>query len=181
MTSAMMKPFSKSEWILPAACGALVPRWIVHARTSSSPDVKKYCNCSVLKPVVIILGRMLAAVRAGRDAQTEEWMLTWRIKAATHNSRTSCHLVTPPISSQNFLRESSSCRSAYCAVSQVDGQSNEDCPLVNRNDSKMHANSKRTLSSKEALKGMMTVLASYWSTHSLILISLARQHRPKIV
>jgi len=28
ITSAMMKPFSKSVWILPAACGAFVPRCI---------------------------------------------------------------------------------------------------------------------------------------------------------
>jgi predicted enzyme related to lactoylglutathione lyase len=35
--SARMKPFSKSEWITPAASGALSPRWMVQARTSFSP------------------------------------------------------------------------------------------------------------------------------------------------
>ena len=40
MTSARMKPFSKSVWITPAACGAVSPLWIVHARTSFSPAVK---------------------------------------------------------------------------------------------------------------------------------------------
>ena len=37
MTSARIKPRSKSEWILPAACGALVPFSMVQARTSCSP------------------------------------------------------------------------------------------------------------------------------------------------
>ena len=40
MTSARMKPRSKSEWILPAACGAYVPFLIVHARHSSLPAVR---------------------------------------------------------------------------------------------------------------------------------------------
>ena len=35
-----MNPFSKSEWITPAAAGALSPRWMVQARTSFSPAVK---------------------------------------------------------------------------------------------------------------------------------------------
>jgi hypothetical protein len=33
MVSAMMKPFSKSVWITPAACGARVPTCIPHDRT----------------------------------------------------------------------------------------------------------------------------------------------------
>ena len=37
MVSARMKPRSISEWILPAACGALVPLRMVHARHSSLP------------------------------------------------------------------------------------------------------------------------------------------------
>ncbi len=40
MTSAMIKAFSKSEWMTPAACGALVFLRIVQARTSSGPPVK---------------------------------------------------------------------------------------------------------------------------------------------
>ena len=40
-TAARMKPRSKSLWILPAACGALVPFVIVHARTSLGPAVRK--------------------------------------------------------------------------------------------------------------------------------------------
>ena len=40
MTSARMKPRSKSLWILPAACGAFVPFVIVHARTSGLPAVR---------------------------------------------------------------------------------------------------------------------------------------------
>ena len=32
-TSARMKPRSKSVWIFPAAWGALVPFWMVQART----------------------------------------------------------------------------------------------------------------------------------------------------
>jgi hypothetical protein len=35
-----MKPRAMSEWILAAASRALVPRLMVHARTSSSPTVK---------------------------------------------------------------------------------------------------------------------------------------------
>ena len=35
-----MKPFSKSVWMTPAACGAFQPRLIVQARTSFSPAVK---------------------------------------------------------------------------------------------------------------------------------------------
>jgi hypothetical protein len=35
-----MKPFSKSVWITPAACGAVAPLRTVHARTSFSPAVK---------------------------------------------------------------------------------------------------------------------------------------------
>ena len=38
-TSALMKPRSKSLWITPAACCAVVPRRIVQARTSGSPAV----------------------------------------------------------------------------------------------------------------------------------------------
>uniref|UniRef100_A0A182V1R3 Uncharacterized protein n=1 Tax=Anopheles merus TaxID=30066 RepID=A0A182V1R3_ANOME len=48
ITSAMMKPFSKSVWMRPAACGALVAFWIVQAFTSSGPAVKKYSSCSAL-------------------------------------------------------------------------------------------------------------------------------------
>ncbi len=40
ITSARMKPFSKSVCIMPAACGAFVPLRKVHARTSSAPAVK---------------------------------------------------------------------------------------------------------------------------------------------
>jgi integrase len=40
MTSALMKPFSKSVWMAAAACGALVPRLMVQARTSTLPAVK---------------------------------------------------------------------------------------------------------------------------------------------
>lgn len=35
-----MNPFSKSEWITPAACGAFMPWRMVHARTSCTPAVK---------------------------------------------------------------------------------------------------------------------------------------------
>jgi hypothetical protein len=38
MVSARMKPFSKSEWISPAAFGALAPLCTVHARASLGPD-----------------------------------------------------------------------------------------------------------------------------------------------
>ncbi len=34
------KAFSKSVWILPAACGAVAPTGMVHARTSFTPAVK---------------------------------------------------------------------------------------------------------------------------------------------
>ena len=40
MVTARMNPFSKSEWIMPAAPGALIPRLKVQARTSFSPAVK---------------------------------------------------------------------------------------------------------------------------------------------
>ena len=39
--SALMKPRSKSEWILPAAWGARVPFLMVQARHSSGPQVRK--------------------------------------------------------------------------------------------------------------------------------------------
>ena len=39
--SARMKPRSMSEWIFPAALGALVPRRMVQARHSSGPQVRK--------------------------------------------------------------------------------------------------------------------------------------------
>jgi hypothetical protein len=35
-----MKPRSKSPWMTPAACGALVPAGIVQARASFGPAVK---------------------------------------------------------------------------------------------------------------------------------------------
>ena len=35
-----MKPFSKSVWMTPAACGALPPPGIVHAFASFGPTVK---------------------------------------------------------------------------------------------------------------------------------------------
>ena len=41
MVSARMKPRSKSEWISPAAWGALAPLWTVQARASFGPTVKK--------------------------------------------------------------------------------------------------------------------------------------------
>ena len=41
MTWARIKPRSKSEWILPAACGALVPRSMVQARHSFLPSRQK--------------------------------------------------------------------------------------------------------------------------------------------
>jgi len=47
MTSARMKPRSKSVWIFPAAWGALVPRSIVQAWTSGSPAVKYVMRSSV--------------------------------------------------------------------------------------------------------------------------------------
>jgi hypothetical protein len=40
MVSARMKPFSKSPWMTPAACGAVQPFWIVQARASFGPTVK---------------------------------------------------------------------------------------------------------------------------------------------
>ena len=40
ITSARMKPFSKSVWMTPAALGALSPTLIVQARHSSAPAVK---------------------------------------------------------------------------------------------------------------------------------------------
>jgi LacI family transcriptional regulator len=40
ITSARIKPFSKSVWITPAACGAVKPWVIVQARTSCTPAVK---------------------------------------------------------------------------------------------------------------------------------------------
>ena len=39
-----MKPLSKSEWILPAACGAVAPTLTVHALTSLGPAVKNVCR-----------------------------------------------------------------------------------------------------------------------------------------
>ena len=48
MTSALMKPRSKSVWMTPAACGALAPRLTVQARHSSSPAVKKVMRPSSL-------------------------------------------------------------------------------------------------------------------------------------
>jgi len=49
-----MNPFSKSPWIVPAAYGALVCSLIVHARTSSAPDVKKQIRSSSLNPCLMI-------------------------------------------------------------------------------------------------------------------------------
>ena len=39
-TSALMKPFSKSVWMTPAACGAVQPWRIVQARDSLGPAVR---------------------------------------------------------------------------------------------------------------------------------------------
>ena len=39
MVKARMKPRSKSEWMTPAAAGALVPRSIVHALNASGASV----------------------------------------------------------------------------------------------------------------------------------------------
>ena len=47
ITSARMKPRSISEWILPAAAWAKVPRRMVQARTSSGPAVKKEIRSSM--------------------------------------------------------------------------------------------------------------------------------------
>jgi len=43
ITSAMMKPFSKSVWILPAACGAFVPRCIGN---NNIRNIKTNCHSS---------------------------------------------------------------------------------------------------------------------------------------
>ncbi len=40
MTSALMKPRSKSVWMTPAACGAVAPFRIVQARDSLGPAVR---------------------------------------------------------------------------------------------------------------------------------------------
>ena len=40
MTSARMKPFSKSVWMTEAALGAAQPLWMVQAFTSLGPAVK---------------------------------------------------------------------------------------------------------------------------------------------
>jgi hypothetical protein len=40
MVWARMKPRSKSVWMTPAACGALVPLRMVQARVSFGPAVK---------------------------------------------------------------------------------------------------------------------------------------------
>ena len=49
-----MNPFSKSVWIVPAACGANQLCWIVHARTSSAPTVKKLIKFKVWYPILMI-------------------------------------------------------------------------------------------------------------------------------
>ncbi len=46
MVSARMKPFSKSVWMTPAACGALEPPVTVQARASFGPTVKKVMRSS---------------------------------------------------------------------------------------------------------------------------------------
>ncbi len=48
-----MKPRSKSEWIAPAACGALAPASTVQARASFGPTVKKVSRLSSLYPARI--------------------------------------------------------------------------------------------------------------------------------
>ena len=45
-----MKPRSKSVWMVPAAWGAVSPMWIVQARDSFSPAVRKVCRPRVRKP-----------------------------------------------------------------------------------------------------------------------------------
>jgi hypothetical protein len=47
-TSALMKLFSRSVWMAPAASGALAPMGIVQARIACSPAVKKLCSPSSL-------------------------------------------------------------------------------------------------------------------------------------
>mmetsp|Transcript_606 Transcript_606/g.1393 ORF Transcript_606/g.1393 Transcript_606/m.1393 type:complete len:226 (-) Transcript_606:549-1226(-) len=59
MVSAMMKPFSKSVWITPAAWGALVPVRMPHALTSPGPHVKKQSMLSAVVPALMIFGRAL--------------------------------------------------------------------------------------------------------------------------
>src|SRR5258708_3994619 len=51
ITSALMKPRSKSVWMTPAACGALAPRLTVQARHSSAPAVRKVMRSRILYAV----------------------------------------------------------------------------------------------------------------------------------
>merc|ERR1712172_355624 len=45
----------------PAQFGAVAPLYTVHARTSSSPQVKKLIRFSSLKPVLMIFSRLFSA------------------------------------------------------------------------------------------------------------------------
>jgi len=49
ITSAMMKPFSKSVWILPAACGAFVPFCVHNNNSSSSKSANYTSNTNVMQ------------------------------------------------------------------------------------------------------------------------------------
>ena len=55
--SARMKPFSKSVWMTPAACGAVMPSLMVHALVSFSPDVKYVLRPRFLYVAPISRGR----------------------------------------------------------------------------------------------------------------------------
>ena len=47
-----MNPRSKSVWMVPAAWGAVSPMWMVQARASFGPAVRKVCRPEGLEPDV---------------------------------------------------------------------------------------------------------------------------------
>ena len=74
MISPQMNLFSKSEWMTPAACGAFVPLRMVHARTSSGPQVKYRISW-----VSVRLGCVCAYLRGEGKRTSREVYPAWVI------------------------------------------------------------------------------------------------------
>jgi hypothetical protein len=62
MISALMKPFSKSAWMTPAACGAFQPLPVVQARDSFGAALLRYAVESLRVPVRAHRWRVFAGV-----------------------------------------------------------------------------------------------------------------------
>ncbi len=120
MTSARMKPRSKSVWIAPAACGAVAPTRTVQARTSFGPAVK--IGLQAQQPVGAAdhaVQSRLAQAELGQEfaalglVQLRDLRLDGRAHRHHHRPVRGGALLAPPLSSGLLLKPFSATLATY--------------------------------------------------------------------